>query len=151
MGYTLTRSEFDQVLEGLSEKYRLYAPVLKKGQGRFTDTDVVIYDFVYSSSEIEFEKKSDYSFKEILTPLSQTLFFFTENVIKEADIETKRYTVFIGQTSTGKSVAAKLISIANDSDFMMLKDGDYVGFCKLLARYCIDFLILFLVYLTNIA
>ena len=31
MGYTLTRSEFDQVLEGLSEKYRLYAPVLKKG------------------------------------------------------------------------------------------------------------------------
>ena len=60
MGYTLTRSEFDQVLEGLSEKYRLYAPVLKKGQGRFTDTDVVIYDFVYSSSEIEFEK-NEYS------------------------------------------------------------------------------------------
>ena len=59
--------------------------------------------------------------------------------IKEADIETKRYTVFIGQTSTGKSVAAKLVSIANDSDFMMLKDGDYVSFCKLLARYCIDF------------
>jgi hypothetical protein len=59
--------------------------------------------------------------------------------IKEADIETKQYTVFIGQTSTGKSVAAKLISIANDSDFMMLKDGDFDGFSKLLARYCIDF------------
>ena len=95
MGYTLTRSEFDQVLEGLSEKYRLYAPVLKKGQGRFTDTDVVIYDFVYSSSEIEFEKKSDYSFKEILTPLSQTLFFFTENVIKEADIDDSEAIVFL--------------------------------------------------------
>ena len=40
--------------------------------------------------------------------------------IKEADIETKRYTVFIGQTSTGKSVAAKLISIANAPDFLML-------------------------------
>ena len=59
--------------------------------------------------------------------------------IKEADIETKRYTVFIGQTSTGKSVAAKFISIANDPDFMMLKDGDFAGFSKLLARYCIDF------------
>lgn len=59
--------------------------------------------------------------------------------IKEADIETKRYTVFIGQTSTGKSVAAKLISIANDSDFLMLKDGDIDGFSKLLARYCIDY------------
>ena len=89
------QQEFDQVLEGLSEKYRLYAPVLKKGQGRFTDTDVVIYDFVYSSSEIEFEKKSDYSFKEILTPLSQTLFFFTENVIKEADIDDSEAIVFL--------------------------------------------------------
>ena len=59
--------------------------------------------------------------------------------IKEADIETKRYTVFIGQTSTGKSVAAKLISIANDSDFMMLEDGDFKGFTGFLAQYSIDF------------
>lgn len=95
MGYTLTRAEFDQVLAGLGEKYRLYAPVLKKGEGRFTDTDVVIYDFIRDSSQIEFEKKSDYSFKEILTPLSQTLFFFTENVIKEADTDDSEVIVFL--------------------------------------------------------
>lgn len=59
--------------------------------------------------------------------------------IKEADIETKRYTVFIGQTSMGKSVVAKLISIAQDADFIMLNKGDYEGFLKLLARYNIDF------------
>ena len=59
--------------------------------------------------------------------------------IKEADIETKRYTVFIGQTSTGKSVAAKLISIANDSDFFMLEEGDFKGFVGFLAQYGIDF------------
>jgi len=59
--------------------------------------------------------------------------------IKEADIETKRYTVFIGQTSTGKSVAAKLISIANDLDFMMLENGDFKGFVGFLAKYSIDF------------
>lgn len=95
MGYTLTRSEFDQVLKELGKKYRLYAPVLKTGQGRFTDTDVVIYDFVKDSSEIEFEKKSDYSFKEILTPLSQTLFFFTESVIKDAEIDDSEAIVFL--------------------------------------------------------
>ena len=61
--------------------------------------------------------------------------------VKEADIETKRYTIFIGQTSTGKSVAAKLISIANDPDFLMLANNDYEGFVKLLARYNIDFVI----------
>ena len=59
--------------------------------------------------------------------------------IKEADIETKRYTVFIGQTSTGKSVAAKLISIANDADFFMLEEGDFKGFASFLAQYSIDF------------
>lgn len=59
--------------------------------------------------------------------------------IKEADIETKRYTVFIGQTSTGKSVAAKLISIANDSDFFMLEEGDFKGFVNFLSQYSIDF------------
>ena len=95
MGYTLSRSEFDRVLADLGQKYRLYAPVLKKGQGRFTDTDVVMYDFISSSEEIEFEKKSDYSFKEILTPLSQTLFFFTENVIKEADTDEREAIVFL--------------------------------------------------------
>ena len=95
MGYSLTRSQFDQVLEKLGEQYRLYAPVLKKGEGRFQDTDVVIYDYVKTSGEIEFHKKSDYSFKEILTPLSQTLFFFTENVIKEADMDESQAIVFL--------------------------------------------------------
>lgn len=95
MGYLLTRPEFDQVLKELGKQYRLYAPVLKKGEGRFSETDVVIYDFIKSSEEIEFEQKSDFSFKEILTPLSQTLFFFTENVIKEADIDDSQAIVFL--------------------------------------------------------
>ena len=59
--------------------------------------------------------------------------------IKEADIETKRYTVFIGQTSTGKSVAAKLINIANDADFFMLEEGDFKGFASFLTQYSIKF------------
>lgn len=60
--------------------------------------------------------------------------------IKKADIETKRYTVFIGQTSTGKSVAAKLFSIAESLDFLTLRDGEYIKFAKqLLPQYGIDF------------
>ena len=78
MGYVYTKEEFDHVLHDLLGSYRLYAPVLKKGEGRFTDTDVVRYDFITSADELELKLKSDYSFKELLTPLSQTLFFFTE-------------------------------------------------------------------------
>jgi hypothetical protein len=41
------------------------------------------------------DAKSDYSFKELLTPLSQTLFFFTEDVTQEAKIDTSDAIIFL--------------------------------------------------------
>ena len=84
MGYRLDRDGFARAVAELAETYRVLAPVVKTGKGRFTDTDVILYDEVKDGSEIELIKKSDYSFKEALTPLSETLFFFTENQVKEA-------------------------------------------------------------------
>ncbi|MEE8703927.1 MAG: anaerobic sulfite reductase subunit AsrA [Olsenella sp.] len=81
MGYVLSADGFDQVIRELGETYRLWAPVLKRGEGRFTDTDVVRYDFVDSADQIELGQRSDYSFKELLTPLSQTLFYYTEDEV----------------------------------------------------------------------
>ena len=95
MGYVLSRDSFTRVLKKIGQSRRIYAPVNKVGEGRFTDVDVVRYDFVTEAPEIELDKKSDYAFKEILTPLSQTLFFFTENVIKEADIDDSEAIVFL--------------------------------------------------------
>ena len=95
MGYILTKEGFDRVLAELGRTYRLYAPVRKAGEGRFTDTDVVRYDFVSSSDEIELDQKSDYAFKEILTPLSETLFFFTENEVKTADRDPREAIIFV--------------------------------------------------------
>lgn len=74
MGYVLSRDGMNAVLGKLGEESLIYAPVVKKGEGRFEGTDVVRYDFVRSLDEIAFDRKSDYSFKEILTPLSDTLF-----------------------------------------------------------------------------
>lgn len=59
--------------------------------------------------------------------------------IKDAHIQTKRYNVLIGNTSTGKSVLAKLISIAYELDFYFIEDGNFDAFAKLLKKYCIDF------------
>ena len=83
------------ILKKLAEKRLIYAPVLKVGEGRFTDTDVVRYDYVTELSQIELSKKSDYAFKEILTPLSETLFFFTENEVKTADRDPREVIVFL--------------------------------------------------------
>ncbi len=95
MGYQMTKAGFGEVLGKLGETYRLFAPVVKKGEGRFKDVDVVLYDFVSSPDEIELEKKSDYAFKEFMLPISETLFFFTENEVKEADIDERDVIVFL--------------------------------------------------------
>ncbi|MGN0076088.1 MAG: anaerobic sulfite reductase subunit AsrA [Parafannyhessea sp.] len=84
MGYVLDKEGLNRTLDALSKDFLLYAPVRKVGEGRFTDVDVVRYDFVRSVDQIELDAKSDYSFKEILTPLSQTLLYFTEDEVHEA-------------------------------------------------------------------
>ncbi len=95
MGFVLNVEEFDQLIHALGQKYRLYAPVVKTGEGRFTDVDVIRYDFVTCAQEIELDRKSEYAFKELLTPLSETLFYFTENEVKEADKDLRDVLVFL--------------------------------------------------------
>ncbi|MBR1660158.1 MAG: anaerobic sulfite reductase subunit A, partial [Oscillospiraceae bacterium] len=95
MGYVLKQEGFDRVIRALCQHFRLYAPVVKAGEGRFTGVDVVRYDFITSAEEIELDKKSDYAFKELLTPLSETLFYFTENEVKEADSDPREALVFL--------------------------------------------------------
>lgn len=58
--------------------------------------------------------------------------------IKEAEIELTKYVVFIGDTSTGKSVLAKLISIFRDANFIF-NNQSIEKLKKSLIFYNIDF------------
>ena len=95
MGYLLSNDQFGEAMRQLGKTYRIFAPVCKKGEGRFKDVDLVRYDFVSDASEIELTVESDYAFKEFMLPLSETLFFFTENQVKEADIDERPVIVFL--------------------------------------------------------
>lgn len=86
MGYKLKEREFNQLLGELSEKYLIYAPKVFVGKGRFSDTDCIRYDKVKNVEDMELSLKSQYSFKEVLNPVSETLFYFTEDSVKEADM-----------------------------------------------------------------
>ena len=55
--------------------------------------------------------------------------------IKNADIETKKFNIFIGETSTGKSVAAKLITIFNSQQLAMIKNGNFSKAVKILNNH----------------
>ena len=129
-GFIFLPGGFNSVIEELSKKYRIYAPVLKEKEGRFTDTDVVRYDFVNEVADIELEKKSDYSFKEILTPLSQTLFFFTENDVKEANIDERETLVFLRSCDLNALKRLDQIYLKNgrEEDYFYARIRDKVKF-----------------------
>ena len=79
MGYQLTKTEANNLLETLSGQFDIYAPVLMVGDGCFSDTDVVRYGKISSLDEVVWDKKSDYSFKETLLHINETIFYFTED------------------------------------------------------------------------
>ncbi|MBP6491364.1 MAG: anaerobic sulfite reductase subunit A [Clostridia bacterium] len=95
MGYRFTQEGADAVLKSWAEDYLIYAPKRMEGIGAFSDTDSIRYELISTVNEIEFEKKSNFSFKEVLLPLSETLFYFTEEEVKEAEGPKKGAVIFL--------------------------------------------------------
>lgn len=95
MGYLLTQEAADKLFAVWSRDNLIYAPKRFLGGATFSDLDCIRYGQVETAAEIVFDEKSDYSFKEILLPLSETLFFFTEKQVKEAEAPTKGAIIFL--------------------------------------------------------
>jgi anaerobic sulfite reductase subunit A len=95
MGYQISTAGMDAVLKKISEKYCIYAPKRFEGGGAFSDTDCIRYGEIKSVNEIVFDEKSRFSFKEILTPISQTMFYFTEHQMIEPEFPKKGAVVFL--------------------------------------------------------
>lgn len=95
VGYCLSKDGLNQVLAELGKAYRLFAPCRFVGQGEFSDTDSIRYREISSVEEIELSEKSSHTFKEALLPISETLFFFTEDSVKEAEASNKGAIIFL--------------------------------------------------------
>lgn len=95
MGYQLSKEKMESIFKTLQETHDIYAPVVKKGDGTFSEVDVVRYDKVTSFDEIEWNKKSDYSFKEALLSINETLFYFTEDETTVPKGPTKDLLIFL--------------------------------------------------------
>jgi anaerobic sulfite reductase subunit A len=95
MGYLIDLKKMNAIMADLSKTYTIYAPKRFVGDGTFAHIDTIRYGEITALAEIEFAQKSDYSFKEVLLPISETLFYFTENEMKEADTRAKGAIVFL--------------------------------------------------------
>lgn len=95
MGIRVSLEKLNDAFSELQKEYKIYAPTIVVGDGRFSDTDVIRYGEVSTVEEIEFEKKAQFSYKEVLLPIRQTLFFFTEKECKEPEIDDKKILIFL--------------------------------------------------------
>ena len=95
MGYLISRKTADQILARISESHDIFAPRLFSGEGCFSDTDVIRYGQVQTLDEIEFDRRSDYSFKETLLAVNETLFYFTEDSTTVPSCTDRRLLIFL--------------------------------------------------------
>ncbi len=84
MGYTLNVEQVNTVLAALRKDYAVYAPKRFPKQGRYSDTDVIRYAEVETFADIVWGEKSDYPVKEVITPIQQAIFYFTEDEYRES-------------------------------------------------------------------
>ncbi|MGL4254575.1 MAG: anaerobic sulfite reductase subunit AsrA [Fusobacteriaceae bacterium] len=90
MGYNISKEKFDQMIKELSKTHKILAPKRFPKQGRYSDTDIIRYERVYSLDEIVFDEKSDYAAKEALSPITETVLYFTDADYRESKIMDDR-------------------------------------------------------------
>ncbi len=94
MSYKLSPENAKNLFLKLSEKYDIYAPKRFPAQGRFSDTDVIKYAKINCFDEIEWDEKSTYPMKEVLSPIQQAIFYFTEDEYRESKALRRPMLVF---------------------------------------------------------
>jgi anaerobic sulfite reductase subunit A len=82
MNGKVTKAGFEEALSLLQKEYHIFAPKRYEGKGRFSDTDLIRYGEISHADEIIWDEKSFYSPKEIVFPITQTIFYFTEEDFK---------------------------------------------------------------------
>ncbi len=91
----LKNEQFIEKMNSLSSEYRFFGPVRHEKRGRYSDTDLVYYELTDDVSNFDFSVKSDFSAKEIATPMNQTLFHFQDGEIVEAGYDNRPVIVFL--------------------------------------------------------
>lgn len=95
MGYRISKADAETMFAQWAKDSDLFAPKRMEGEGCFSDTDIIRYAKVASLDEIEWEQKSDYSFKEVLLPINETLFYFTEEETTVPKTGEKKILIFL--------------------------------------------------------
>ncbi|MGL4739460.1 MAG: anaerobic sulfite reductase subunit AsrA [Sarcina sp.] len=90
MGYKLDKNSVNDVLKELKKHYKIYAPKRFEKKGRYSDTDIIKYAQIDTIDEIVFDEKSSYPAKEVVSPITQTLYFFNGEEFRENNLKDSK-------------------------------------------------------------
>ena len=121
MGYAVSLEKFQTVFDSWRKKIRYLRTEVFEGTGRFSETDVVRYGKVTDLADIDWNERSEYSFKDILLPLSQTLLYFTEHGMTESEGPTRGTIVFLRSCD---------LHAVKRLDYMFLENGPEDSYYK---------------------
>ena len=71
------------------------APAAEYRGGRFSDTDNVTYHSIRHPADLVWQEKSHFSPKEVVLPITQTLFHFDNLELRESKVEAKPTLLFL--------------------------------------------------------
>ncbi len=115
-GLRLSRDGAESAFNRIAEDYKVVAPKIKAGKGRFSDTDIVTYDEVELLSDIVFSARTCFSAKSVFFPIRETMFHYDKEGAEEALIERQPTVVFLRACD---------INSLNVLDAMFLENGGY--------------------------
>jgi len=133
MGYQLSYAAFDDYIKTLKKEYRVFAPVLEEGKGKFAETDVVGYGEIDQFDDIVFDEKSYFSPKEIFYPIRETLFYFLNDKIETPEINEKPVIILVRPCD---------LNGIRRLDTIFLKNGEQVDFYYLRRRKLVKFMMI---------
>lgn len=81
--YQISRNRMNEILKELQSEYRIYAPKHIPDRGMWETDGLIRYQEISCLEEIITAKQSDFSPKEVIYPVSQTIFTFDENSCQE--------------------------------------------------------------------
>lgn len=81
--YQISRNKMNEILHELQSDYRIYAPKHIPDRGMWENDGLVRYQEISTLEEIVTGRQSDFSPKEVIYPVSQTIFKFDENSCQE--------------------------------------------------------------------
>ncbi|HCO6446416.1 TPA: anaerobic sulfite reductase subunit A, partial [Escherichia coli] len=130
MAVKITPEEFSLLIQRLNTRWRVLAPSAEFRGGRFADTDNIIYQQIRGWDDLVWQEKSHMSPNTIISPITETLFYFNKDTIQIAETDTTPVLIFARACDINamSRLDYMYLSNGNNSDYSYQRLRDHIRF-----------------------